>query len=556
MEKIYDLLVLGGGPAGLTAGIYAGRGKINTLIIEKEELGGQVNKTYNIDNYPGVRNGNGPKLMGEMRKQAEDFGVNFMSAEVTEVDLKGDIKILKTDKGEVKGRALIIATGASPRKLGFKGEKEFMGRGIAYCSTCDGQLFEGLEIFVVGAGFAAAEESMFLTKYATKVTVIAREPEFTCAKSIADKVLAHPKIEVKFNTEILEAGGKNLVNYAKFINNKTGEVFEYRAKPEDGSFGIFIFVGYEPQSALFKDVLEIERGYIVTNENMETNIKGVYAAGDLRPKQLRQIVTAVSDGAIAATMAEKYIVDLKERLGIKDEGYKTNKTQRKENTSPEVNEALGSISRKSKLLNDGLRVQLKAVLDKLEREVTLVSIVDETNPKSIELRDFILDICDLGEKVKCAIYKKDENLSIENTIHADKYPIVALLDHNGNYARVKFHGVPGGHELNSFILAIYNLGGKGQKIAKTTLEAIKNIDKNVNIKVCVSLSCHLCPDVVVATQRIAIENKNIEAEMIDISNFKDIKEKYKIMSVPAIIINDNEVHFGAKKIDEIIDFIR
>ncbi len=556
MEKIYDLLVLGGGPAGLTAGIYAGRGKINTLIIEKEELGGQVNKTYNIDNYPGIRNGNGPKLMEEMRKQAEDFGVNFMSAKVTDVDLKEDIKILKTDKGEVKGRALIVATGASPRKLGFKGEEEFMGRGIAYCSTCDGQLFEGLEVFVIGAGFAAAEESIFLTKYATKVTVIAREPEFTCAKSIADKVLAHPKIEVKFNTEIIEAGGENLVSYAKFINNKTGETFEYHAKAEDGSFGIFIFVGYEPQSTLFKDILEIDKGYIVTNENMETNIKGVYAAGDLRPKQLRQIVTAVSDGAIAATTAEKYIVSLKEKLGIKDEEYIGNKVQRKEEVSSKVNEDLGNISRKSSLLNDELRIQLKTVLNKLEKEVTLVSIVDETNAKSIELRDLILDISDLGEKVKCAIYKKGENISIEDKIHADKYPVVALLDYEDNYSGVKFHGVPGGHELNSFILAIYNLGGKGQEISNETLEEIKSINKDVNIKVCVSLSCHLCPDVVVATQRMAIENKNIEAEMIDISNFKDIKDKYKIMSVPAIIVNDDKVHFGAKKMNEIINIIK
>ena len=201
MEKIYDLLVIGGGPAGLSTGIYAGRAKMNTLIIEKGELGGQVTKTYEISNYPGAKDSNGPKLMTEMREQAEDFGVNFMSAEVLEVNLKGDVKVLKTDKGEIKGRAVVIATGASPRTLGFPGEKEFTGRGVAYCSTCDGQFFEGLEVFVVGAGFAAAEEAMFLTRFAAKVTVIAREPEFTCAKSIADKVLAHPKVEVKFNTE-------------------------------------------------------------------------------------------------------------------------------------------------------------------------------------------------------------------------------------------------------------------------------------------------------------------------------------------------------------------
>lgn len=552
MEKIYDLLVIGAGPAGLSTGIYAGRAKLNTLIIEKAEFGGQVNKTYDISNYPGARNSNGPKLMEEMRNQAEDFGVNFMSAEVLEVSLEGDVKTLKTDRGEIKGRSVVIATGASPRKLGFKGEEEFTGRGVAYCSTCDGQFFEGLEVFVIGAGFAAAEEAMFLTKFATKVTVIAREPEFTCAKSIADKVLAHPKVEVKFNTEILEANGTEMINYAKFINNKTGETFEYNAKKEDGSFGIFVFVGYAPQSQLFKGILELDKfGYIVTNENMETNIQGVYVAGDLRPKALRQIVTAVSDGAIAATSAERYVIELKEKLGIKDE-YEPKKVEKKEIKSSDLN----NVSKRSKLLNDGLRSQLKGVLARLEKNVTIVSIVDESNSKSIELRDLILDIADLDERVNAEVYNKGENVEVENKIHADKYPVVALLDSDKKYSGVKFHGVPGGHELNSFILAIYNLGSAGQQISEETLNNIKKIDKDINIKVCVSLSCHLCPDVVVSSQRIAIENEKVEAEMIDISNFKEIKDKFKVMSVPAIIVNDEQIYFGAKKIDEIINLIK
>ena len=552
MEKIYDLLVIGAGPAGLSTGIYAGRAKLNTLIIEKAEFGGQVNKTYDISNYPGARNSNGPKLMEEMRKQAEDFGVNFISAEVLEVSLEGDVKTLKTDRGEIKGRSVVIATGASPRKLGFKGEGEFTGRGVAYCSTCDGQFFEELEVFVIGAGFAAAEEAMFLTKFATKVTVIAREPEFTCAKSIADKVLAHPKVEVKFNTEILEANGTEMINYAKFINNKTGETFEYHAKKEDGSFGIFVFVGYAPQSQLFKGILELDKfGYIVTNENMETNIQGVYVAGDLRPKALRQIVTAVSDGAIAATSAERYVIELKEKLGIKDE-YEPKKVEKKEVKSSDLN----NVSKRSKLLNDGLRAQLKGVLARLEKNVTLVSIVDESNSKSIELRDLILDIADLDERVNAEVYNKGENVEVENKIHADKYPVVALLDSDNKYSGVKFHGVPGGHELNSFILAIYNLGSAGQQISEETLNNIKKIDKDINIKVCVSLSCHLCPDVVVSSQRIAIENEKVEAEMIDISNFKEIKDKFKVMSVPAIIVNDEQIYFGAKKIDEIINLIK
>ena len=343
-----------------------------------------------------------------------------------------------------------------------------------------------------------------------------------------------------------------MINYAKFINNKTGETFEYNAKKEDGSFGIFVFVGYAPQSQLFKGILELDKfGYIVTNENMETNIQGVYVAGDLRPKALRQIVTAVSDGAIAATSAERYVIELKEKLGIKDE-YEPKKVEKKEVKSSDLN----NVSKRSKLLNDGLRSQLKGVLARLEKNVTIVSIVDESNSKSIELRDLILDIADLDERVNAEVYNKGENVEVENKIHADKYPVVALLDSDKKYSGVKFHGVPGGHELNSFILAIYNLGSAGQQISEETLNNIKKIDKDINIKVCVSLSCHLCPDVVVSSQRIAIENEKVEAEMIDISNFKEIKDKFKVMSVPAIIVNDEQIYFGAKKIDEIINLIK
>lgn len=557
MEKIYDLLIIGGGPAGLSAGIYAGRAKLSTLIIEKEQIGGQVNGTYEIANYPGARNSNGPKLMNEMSEQVKDFGATFISAEVLSVNLKDDVKVITTSKGDIKGRSVIIASGAKPRKLGFKGESDFTGRGVAYCATCDGELFEGLEVFVIGAGYAAAEEAIFLTKYASKVTVIVRGSEFSCAKSISDKVLAHPKIDVKFNTELIEVSGDKMVSYGKFYNNITKEEFEYNAKKEDGIFGVFVFIGYEPQSDLFKDILNLDKSlYIITNENMETEINGVYAAGDIRPKSLRQIVTAVSDGAIAATIAEKYVTDLKEKLGIEDEDVIESETNKEVGVPESNNKDLGTVSRKSNLLNDDLRAQLKGVLDKIESEITLVSIVDESLDKSIELRDLILDIEDLSQKVKAEIYIKGQNIEIEKKINADKYPVVAFLDKDKNYSGVKFHGVPGGHELNSFILAIYNLAGPGQEISEEILTDIKKIDKKVNIKVCVSLSCHLCPEVVVSSQRIAIENKNVESEMVDISNFKELKDKYKIMSVPAIIVNDDKIYFGAKKINEIIDLIK
>ena len=554
MKTIYDVIVIGGGAAGMSAGIYSGRAKMKTLVLEQGSVGGQAKTTNEIVNYPGVRHTTGPKLMEEMHLQAEDFGVKFAQAEVLEAKLEGEIKVLKTTNGDYETRSVIIATGATPRTLGFPGEAEYRGRGVAYCATCDGEFYTGLEVFVIGAGFAAAEEAIFLTRFARKVTVIAREPEFTCAKTIADKVLAHPKIEVKFNTEIVEATGDELLRRVKFINNQTGETFEHVAA-EDETFGIFIFAGYVPQTKVFNGLVDMDKwGYIITDENMHTSVEGVYAAGDLRPKVLRQVVTAVADGAIASLEAEKYVAHEKERLGIVEEEIEeTPQPKSAAESAPQAKQvAQGG---RSALLNDALRGQIATVLGRMENNVTLVTIVDPTNEKSIELRDLVIDIADLGDKLEAVVKTKGEDAELEAKVNADKFPVVAFLDKDGNYAGVKFHGVPGGHELNSFLLGIYNLAGPGQALDASVLEAIKAVDKKVNIKVAVSLSCHLCPDVVVGAQRIAIENPNVEAEMLDIANFPELKTKHKVMSVPCMIVNDEKVTFGSKSIQDMLNII-
>ena len=554
MKTIYDVIVIGGGAAGMSAGIYSGRAKMKTLVLEQGSVGGQAKTTNEIVNYPGVRHTTGPKLMEEMHLQAEDFGVKFAQAEVLEAKLEGEIKVLKTTNGDYETRSVIIATGATPRTLGFPGEAEYRGRGVAYCATCDGEFYTGLEVFVIGAGFAAAEEAIFLTRFARKVTVIAREPEFTCAKTIADKVLAHPKIEVKFNTEIVQATGDELLRRVKFINNQTQETFEHVAA-EDETFGIFIFAGYVPQTKVFNGLVDMDKwGYIITDENMHTSVEGVYAAGDLRPKVLRQVVTAVADGAIASLEAEKYVAHEKERLGIVEEEIEeTPQPKSAAESAPQAKQvAQGG---RSALLNDALRGQIATVLGRMENNVTLVTIVDPTNEKSIELRDLVIDIADLGDKLEAVVKTKGEDAALEAIVNADKFPVVALIDKDGNYAGVKFHGVPGGHELNSFLLAIYNLAGPGQTLDASVLEAIKAVDKKVNIKVAVSLSCHLCPDVVVGAQRIAIENPNVEAEMLDIANFPELKTKHKVMSVPCMIVNDEKVTFGSKSIQDMLNFI-
>jgi thioredoxin reductase (NADPH) len=315
MEKIHDLLIIGSGAAGLSAALYAGRAQLDTVIFEKEQVGGQAIITSDIVNYPGIAQISGPELMMTMQEQATSFGAQFVTGEIQDMDLSKDIKVLQTTAGEYKGYAVLIATGATPRKIGYPGEETFGGRGISYCATCDGHFFKGLDVFVIGGGYSAAEEGIYLTRFAREVHIMVRKDSFSCAKTLADHVLSHPKIKVHFNTEIVEAKGSMLLEEAVFKNNKTGETFTHKTREGDRTFGIFMFAGYIPTTGIFKGHVALDpQGYIPTDENMLTNVPGVYAAGDLRQKILRQLVTAAADGAIAATEAEKHISHLKEKL--------------------------------------------------------------------------------------------------------------------------------------------------------------------------------------------------------------------------------------------------
>lgn len=292
------------------------------LVIEKNTIGGQIIITSEVVNYPGVLKTDGVRLTENMRRQAEYFGAEFRLAEVKELSLDGDRKEVVTDKGTFRGLGIILATGASPRRISFQGEMEFRGRGMAYCATCDGEFFTGMDVFVIGGGFAAAEESIFLTKYARRIYLIVRGKSFTCVDSVAEEVLAHPAIEVRFETEIREADGNGRLEYAVF--EEKGRVWRYEPEPGKG-FGIFVFAGYEPANTLFRDKLELtENGYLVTDINQKTSVDGVYGAGDICMKNLRQVVTAVSDGAIAATSMEKHISSVYERLGLKKREIRRN----------------------------------------------------------------------------------------------------------------------------------------------------------------------------------------------------------------------------------------
>jgi len=311
MSKIYDVIILGAGPAGLAAGLYAGRSMMSTLIIEKGQDGGQIALTDEIENYPGqmLEGESGNTLVARMAKQAKHFGAERVRDTVREVTLEGSVKKVVGNKGEYLGKTIIIATGASTRPIGCRNEEKFTGAGISYCATCDGMFFRGLDVFVVGGGDAAVEEALFLTKFARKVTIIHRRDQLRAARSIQEKAFANEKIAFLWDSVLEEVDGDDVLNKLVVKNVKTGELTTIEADPIDGMFGVFCFIGMNPNSTLFEGQLPLEKGYIRTDEDMHTPIPGVYAAGDIRVKSLRQVVTAVADGAIAAMQAEKYLAE-------------------------------------------------------------------------------------------------------------------------------------------------------------------------------------------------------------------------------------------------------
>ncbi len=309
MNQIYDVIIIGAGPAGLSAGLYAARAKMSTLILEKDKPGGQIVTTDEVANYPGsIHDATGPSLVARMIEQCEEFGAQRKKEGVVSVDFSGDLKLITTETATYQAKSVIIATGAVPRKMDCPGEKELTGKGVSYCATCDADFFTDLEVFAIGGGDTALEEAMYLTKFARKVTIVHRRDEFRAAKSIVEKVLNHPKIEIIYDAVVQEVKGDGMLETAVFKNVKTGETWEYSADDNDGTFGMFVFVGYIPFSDLFKGVITMDQiGYIPTDDDMNTNVPGVFAAGDIRVKSLRQVVTATADGAIAAVQAEKYV---------------------------------------------------------------------------------------------------------------------------------------------------------------------------------------------------------------------------------------------------------
>jgi thioredoxin reductase (NADPH) len=307
IEEEQEVIILGGGPAGLTAGIYAGRNLLKTLIIEKAIVGGNAALTEKIDNYPGFPEGiTGEELVKRMETQAKKFGSKILEADVLNFHIDGIWKIIETSNGTYRAPTLIIATGTRPRKLEVPGEEEFIGKGVSYCAVCDGAFFTGKRVAVIGGGDSAVEEAIYLTKFAEEVIIIHRRDTLRAEKITQQKAFSNPKIKFLWSHIVKAIEGDKKVERLILQDLKTNEI---KQLPIDG---VFIYVGLIPNTEIFKGILNLDKdGFIITDEKMHTSIPGIYAAGDVRGKILRQIVTAVADGAIAGMEASKFLEDIK-----------------------------------------------------------------------------------------------------------------------------------------------------------------------------------------------------------------------------------------------------
>lgn len=535
MEHLYDVVVIGGGPAGLTAALYLARARYRVVVVEQERFGGQITITSEVVNYPGVERTSGAELTETMRRQAEGFGAEFLLAEVTGLELEGDVKTVRTSRGALSCFGVLLATGAHPRMVGFRGEEQFRGRGVAYCATCDGEFFTGKDVFVVGGGFAAAEESVFLTKYARHVTILIRGDDFSCAQSTADAARNHEKITILTNTVVEEVSGDTALRSIRMRNTKTGEETEHQAADGE-TFGVFVFAGYEPATELVRGLAELDgQGYILTDRSQKTTADGLYAAGDVCVKPLRQVVTAVGDGALAATELERLCAAMQQKTGLRPQAPKSRTPE------PEA-----QAQTKDGLFTGEMLSQLHTVFDRMASSLILRLCLDET-PVSAELEHYMQELAAQSDK-----------LSVEqgDPSKVEHLPCVQICRSDGSWTGLAFHGVPGGHEFTSFVLGLYNAAGPGQALDEETEAAIRAIQKPVELQVLVSLSCTMCPELVTAAQRLAAAYPDISAQVYDLNHFPDLREQYQVMSVPCLVINGGEqISFGKKNIRQLLELL-
>lgn len=540
-KQLYDVVVIGGGPAGLTAGLYLARAKYRVLIAEKAAFGGQITITDQVVNYPGVLHTSGRELTETMRQQAQSFGAEFLLAEVTGLSLDDTVKTVKTDRGDLSCFGVLWATGAHPRMVGFPGEEAFRGRGVAYCATCDGEFFTGRDVFVVGGGFAAAEEAVFLTKYARHVTILIRGKDFSCAPTAADAARKHPKITVLTHTQVQAVEGDSALRLLRYQNTETGQVTEYQP-PEGETFGLFVFAGYQPATELLQGLAKLDpQGYVLTDKSQQTSVPGLYAAGDVCQKPLRQVVTAVGDGALAATELEKYAAACQQATGLRPAAPASTPASDIPAAQPS---APAGQSAPGGLFPPEMLAQLHTVFGRMASPLVLELTLNNA-PVSQELAGYMEALCTLTDK-----------LTLTKTGTDPDAPCVRVCRADGSWTGLSFHGVPGGHEFTSFVLGLYNAAGPGQALDAQTEAALQAIDRPTDLQILVSLSCTMCPELVTAAQRMAAANPHITAQAYDLNHFPALRDKYHVMSVPCLVVDQGkQVTFGKKNIQQLLDLL-
>ena len=409
-QNLYDVIVIGGGPAGLTAAIYASRAKEKVLVIENDEFGGQIALTAKVMNYPGVEDISGRDLADIMKRQAKNFGAELIYDDVKGLELTSRIKKVHTKKETYRALSVILAMGGIPGQAGFEGENTFKGSGVSYCPTCDAPLFAGCPIYVVGGGLAGVEEAIYLAGFSSNVTLVVRENDFTCEKSVSDQLRLYPGIKVLFHTEIVKVAGGMFIEKVTLRDNMSERVWE---ETSEDPIGVFVFVGYRPNTGWLPDILEKDpAGYLLTDQLCRTNVEGVFAAGDVRQKTLRQVVTATHDGALAAVTLEPYIHGLHEELEIPD-----------------------LVDNSDEILKD---ISEKAIL----------KLWLDDSDLSREMVEFLENQTELKGKVELEIHKEGRGDII--------LPSIEICRSDGSSSGIHFHAVPNGLEWNSFRIALFN----------------------------------------------------------------------------------------------------
>lgn len=536
MKDRYDVIIIGAGPAGLSAALYAGRAKLRTLVLDGAQEGGQIRITQDIENYPGIEKISGEAFTQSMINQAKAVGADIRLAKVKTITpgAKGLHQVI-TNQGTFEGVGVIVATGAVPKAAGFEGEKTYQGRGVSYCATCDGALFAGKDVFVIGGGYAAAEEAVFLTRFARKVHALVRRDEYTCSGLAAEEVLSNPKIEVHFNTQVVEVTGDELPRAIRLKNNQTGQEWTYENKEE--SFGVFAFVGYTPQTKWLKNIVDVdEGGYIPTGEDMQTSLKGVYAAGDVRPKGLRQLVTATSDGAVAATAAQQYIHQMKKKHNIEVLAQPKPPKRAQTTQDPQTNE---TTQEPEGFLAPQVVAQVKEIFAQLPKTVEIKGALGE-DEFSDQLGAFLQEIGEINsKKVRVSLFK---NKADQQMLGLDRMPgfVITAPGKKPLY----YYILPAGHEFQSFILALEQMAGLEQDFAKEVMEKLLGLTKPIKVQVGVTLTCPMCPPVVQGMQALAAKAPFIDLEIIDVQYYPDFQQKHNVMSVPIMVVNDEKTYLG------------